>query len=108
MYVMVCTWLNIAFSVGLVFQYLSNPRLAHLSFVQRILRYLKNTSNLGIIYKGGFPYTSWSNKIQGYLDVDWVGDVDSRRSTFDYVFLLNAWTINWASKRQTIVVLFTT
>ncbi len=106
---MVCIWLNIAFFVGLVSQYLSNPSFkAHLSFVQRILRYLKGTSNLGIIYKGGFTSTSWSNKIQGYLDVDWVGDVDSRRSTFDYVFFLNAWAINWESKRQTIVVLFTT
>jgi hypothetical protein len=53
MYVMVCTWQDIAFYVGLVSQYLSSPRLAHLSRVQRILRYLKGTSKLGIIYEEG-------------------------------------------------------
>jgi hypothetical protein len=68
MYAMVCTWPNITSFLGLVFQYFSNPRLTHQSYVKRILRYLKSTSNLGIIYKRGS--TSLSNKIQGYLDVN--------------------------------------
>jgi hypothetical protein len=51
MYAMVCTRPNITSFVGCVFQYLSNPGLAHWSSVKRIFKYLKSTSNLGLFIK---------------------------------------------------------
>jgi hypothetical protein len=36
--------------------------------------------------------------IQGYVDSDWVGDVDRRRSTSGYVFQLFGGVVSWMRK----------
>ena len=43
--------------------------------------------------------------IHGFVDVDWAGDLDRRRSTSGYVFNLFGGAISWMSKRQAIVAL---
>ena len=47
-------------------------------------------------------------KLQGYVDVDFAGDIDSRKSTIGFVFTLGGTAILWASNLQKIVTLFTT
>jgi phosphoribosyl-AMP cyclohydrolase len=42
------------------------------------------------------------------FDVDWVGDMDHKRSTSGYVFNLFGGAISWMSKRQYVVALSTT
>jgi hypothetical protein len=46
--------------------------------------------------------------IYGFMDANWAGDVDSRRSTSGYVFNLFGGAISWMSKRQVVVALSTT
>ena len=46
--------------------------------------------------------------IRGFVDADWVGDLDQRRSTSGYVFSLFGGTVSWMSKRQSVVALSTT
>ena len=36
----------------------------------------------------------------GYSDVDWAGDINTRRSTSGYVFQVYGSTVSWCSKRQ--------
>ena len=47
-------------------------------------------------------------KLQGYVDADFAGDIDSRKSTTGFVFTLSGTTILWASNLQKIVTLFIT
>ena len=47
-------------------------------------------------------------KLQGYVDVDLVGGIDSRKSTIGFVFTLSGTFISWASNLQKIVTLSTT
>ena len=47
-------------------------------------------------------------KLQGYVDADFAGDTDSRKSTTRFVFTLGCTTISWASNLQKIVTLSTT
>ena len=47
-------------------------------------------------------------KLQGYVDADFVGDIDSRKSTIEFVFNLGGTAISWASNLQKIVTLSTT
>ena len=49
-----------------------------------------------------------SVNIQGYVEMDWVGDIDMRRSTSGYVFMGNGGAISWMSKRQSVIALSTT
>ena len=46
--------------------------------------------------------------IRGFVDVDWAGDLDQRRSTSGYVFNLFGGAVSWMSKKQSVVALSTT
>jgi hypothetical protein len=46
--------------------------------------------------------------IHGFVDTDWAGDIDRRRSTSGYIFNLFGGEISWMRKRQAIVALSTT
>ena len=55
-------------------------------------------------------HLSVSNKdmnLYGYIDNDWVGDVDTRKSTSGYTFHLGTSAISWSSKKQPVVALST-
>ena len=101
MYAMMCTRPDICFAVGLVSRYQSNPRREHWKAVKRILRYLKGTMDYCLCYQGS------DLRLIGYSDADWGGDLDQRKSTSGYVFLLNKGAISWSSKKQTCIALST-
>ena len=50
MYVVVCTRPDIAFVVGIVNRYMSNPRKEHWTAVKWMLKYLKGTSSVCLRY----------------------------------------------------------
>jgi hypothetical protein len=37
---------------------------------------------------------------EGYVDSDFAGDMDTRKSTTGFVFMLNGGVISWGSKKQ--------
>lgn len=47
-------------------------------------------------------------KIEGYLDLNWAGDKESRKFTSGFIFMFNEGPVSWCSKRQTTVALFST
>uniref|UniRef100_A0A2N9J5Y1 CCHC-type domain-containing protein n=1 Tax=Fagus sylvatica TaxID=28930 RepID=A0A2N9J5Y1_FAGSY len=49
-----------------------------------------------------------TNSVVGYVDVDYAGEVDDRRSTTGYVFTLSGGPICWKSTLQSIVAMSTT
>jgi len=80
---------------------MSCPEQDHMRAVKGVLRYLRGTSRLGVMYSG-------SEALQGYVDADWAGDTDCRRSTTGLIFTLNGRPNSWSSKRQTTVATSTT
>lgn len=44
----------------------------------------------------------------GYCESDYAGDLDDRKSTIGYVFMMNNGAASWSSKKQPIVTLSTT
>jgi len=67
-------------------------------FVKHILRYLKGTVGLGIIYSN-----SSDNHLTVFTDADYAGDLLTRRSTTGYVSTLGSGAITWSSQRQSCV-----
>ena len=101
MYAMVCTRPDIAHAVGVVSRFMSRPGKQHWKAVKWILRYLKGSSDTCLCFIGV------SLKLQGYVDADFVGDIDSRKSTTEFVFTLGGTAISSASNLQKIVTLST-
>ncbi|KAE8704478.1 hypothetical protein F3Y22_tig00110450pilonHSYRG00264 [Hibiscus syriacus] len=93
---------DISYAVGVMSRYMQNPKKPHLEAVRRILRYVKNTIDYGLLYKKGEDC-----KLVSYC-ADYAGDHDTRRSTTGYVFKLGSGTISWCSKRQPTISLSTT
>lgn len=40
-------------------------------------------------------------ELHGYLDADWACDLDNRKLTFGYVYILGGGAISWDSKKHT-------
>ena len=102
MYLSVCTRPDIAYAVGTLARYSSKPGRSHWTAVKRVLRYLKGTTNHGIVFRGGA-----SGNIVGYSDADWAGDREDRKSTSGYLFQIAGGPISWRSKKQDTVALST-
>uniref|UniRef100_A0A2N9F5U8 Reverse transcriptase Ty1/copia-type domain-containing protein n=1 Tax=Fagus sylvatica TaxID=28930 RepID=A0A2N9F5U8_FAGSY len=100
-YVMMCTRPDICYAVGLVCRFQSNPGLAHWKAVKRILRYLKGTMDYVLCYQGS------DLRLIGYSNANWGSDLDERKSTSGYTFLLNNGAITWSSKKQPCIALST-
>jgi hypothetical protein len=107
MYAMVCTRLDIAHAVGVLSRYMSKPGKEHWTVVKRVFRYLRGTASYGLCYEGRLGLDRVVD-IHGFVDADWAGDLDRRRSTSGYVFNLFGGAISWMSKRQVVVALSTT
>jgi hypothetical protein len=100
---------DIAFSVSDLSRFVSNPGKPHLEAAKRVFRYIKKTISFGLTYKTPVSHPSMpeipANTLWGYVDSDWAGCPDSRRSTSGFVFMLNGAAISWRSKRQATVAL---
>ena len=93
---------DIAYAVGLVSRFSSDPCKEHWMAVKRIFRYLKSTTNYGLLYKA-----EGSTDCVGFSDADWAGDLSDRKSTSGFVFLSAEGAILWGSKKQSCVALST-
>ncbi|XP_059638607.1 secreted RxLR effector protein 161-like [Cornus florida] len=97
MYAMYCTRLNIAFAMGTLSKYTSNPGKEHWNALLRILKYLKGTIDYGLHYSK-FPAV-----IEGYNDATWNSDREDSLSVTAWIFTLGGVAISWKSKRQTCI-----
>ena len=67
------------------------------------MRYLRGTTNLGIFYKKG-----GSDELIAFTDSDYDGDLENRKSTSGYIFMLSSGALSWSSKKQPVIILLTT
>ncbi|RDY02135.1 hypothetical protein CR513_14435, partial [Mucuna pruriens] len=94
---------DIAYGVGLISRFMDHPRLSHFFATKRILRYVKDTLDYGLLFSKHDK--SVSDEIYGYYDSNWCGDKSDRKSTTKYVFIMCGAPILWRSKKQPVVAL---
>ncbi|XP_057968175.1 secreted RxLR effector protein 161-like [Malania oleifera] len=99
MYAQTCTRPGISFAVGMLNRYKSNPEMIHWKATKKVPRYLQGMKDYKLMYR---KYDHL--EVVGYLDSDFVGCVDTRKSTFDYVYLLAGGAISRKSAKQSIIV----
>lgn len=99
MYAMVLTRPNIARAISVVSRYMAQPRREYWKAFKWISRNLNGSMSYGLVYKRS---KCDSDGLQGYIDSNYTGDLDKRRSLTGYVFN------NWRATLQYVMALSTT
>ena len=86
MYAIVCTRPDLSQAVSMVSRYMHDPRRGYWESVKWILRYIKGTIDADLVFKKDF---TGKQECINYVDSNYTGDLDKRRSTTGYVFTLS-------------------
>ena len=102
MYVIVGTLPELAFVVSSLGQHNAAPNPQNIVAAKRALRYLQYTRSYGL------RYTALTSTLIGYCDSDWASDINTRKSTSGYAFILANAAITWKSRKQSTITLSST
>ncbi|GKB98291.1 retrotransposon protein, putative, ty1-copia subclass [Tanacetum coccineum] len=105
MYLMVCTRPDITYTISVVSRYLAYPGKNHLEAIKWILKYLRDTANVGLAY--GTDHGNHVN-VTGFVDSNYFKDPDKDRSITGYTFLVHGCVVSWKATLQYVVALSTT
>ncbi|GKD80422.1 zinc finger, CCHC-type containing protein [Tanacetum coccineum] len=97
MYAMTSTRPDIAYVVGRLSRFTSNPSIQHWKAITRVFKYLRGTKDYGV------SYVRYPSVLEGYSDASWINHAEDSSSTGGWVFLLGRGAISWASKKQTCI-----
>lgn len=75
-----------------------SPYQCHLDAATRILRYLKGTPGRGLMFR-----KQEKRCIEVFVDADWAGCPNDRRSTSGYCSFVFGNLVTWRSKKQSVV-----
>ena len=70
-----------------------------------ILRYVKGTIKRGLVFDRNKAATY---DVLGFVDSNYAGDLDRRRSIYGYIFTMCTGAISWKASLQSITALSTT
>ena len=83
MYAMLCTRPDVAYALGIASRFQADPREDHWKAVKNILKYLRRTKDIFLIYEGS------DLKLEAYSDSSFQSDLEDSKSILGYVFTLN-------------------
>nr|GEW88465.1 retrovirus-related Pol polyprotein from transposon TNT 1-94 [Tanacetum cinerariifolium] len=76
-----------------------NPGDIHWTTVKNILKYLRNTKDMFLVYGGD---KKQELRVFCYTDAGYLTDADDLKSQTGYVFILNGGAVDWKSAKQSI------
>ena len=68
--------LDISYSVRMCARYQANPKESHMTTLKIIIKYVKTIAEFGVWYS-----KDTNDVLAGYLDANWAGNADNRKST---------------------------
>ncbi|GKB64156.1 retrovirus-related pol polyprotein from transposon TNT 1-94 [Tanacetum coccineum] len=86
---------NITFATFVCARYQARPTEKHLKEVKRIIRYLRQTINMGLWYSKDYGF-----ELIAYSDADHAGNNDDCKSTSGGIQFLGDKLVSWSSKKQ--------
>nr|GEU66928.1 retrotransposon protein, putative, Ty1-copia subclass [Tanacetum cinerariifolium] len=99
MYAVRCTRPDVAFTQNITSRFQQNPGDIHWTTVKNILKYLRNTKDMFLVYGGDLKREL---KVSCYTDAGYLTDADDLKSQTGYVFVLNGGAVDWKSAKQSI------
>ncbi|UYV83970.1 hypothetical protein LAZ67_X000731 [Cordylochernes scorpioides] len=92
---------DIAYAVSYLSKFNSSPLQQHWNAVKHLLRYLKKTKDLKLVF------SKTGKKLVAFADADWGSDKEDRKSYSGHIFVLGGAAISWCSRKQKCVALST-
>lgn len=102
MYAMVLTRPDISHALNVVNRYMVSLGQDHWRVVKWVLRYLKGTLEYDIVYGRS---DEKGKRMCGFVNIDFAGDLDRRRSLTGYMYMFNGCLIDWKASLQHVVAL---
>nr|GEV45618.1 retrotransposon protein, putative, Ty1-copia subclass [Tanacetum cinerariifolium] len=99
MYAVRCTRPDVAFTQNVKSQFQQNLGDLHWTTVKNILKYLRNTKDMFLVYRGDLKREL---RVFCYTDASYLTDADDLKSQTGYVFVLNGGAVDWKSAKQSI------
>ena len=93
---------DLSFSVSLLARFQADPGVEHWNALLHVVGYIKNTLDYGLTYSRDSDISPTA-----FVDADYGGCRDTRRSTSGFVFMMAGGPVAWSSKRQATVALST-
>ena len=88
-YVMICTRPDVSYAPSVMRRYQSDPGESHWTAVKNILKYLRRTKDVFLVYGGEEELG-----VKGYTDASFQTDQDDSRSQSGYMFLVNGGAVS--------------
>ena len=87
---MPCCVPDVNLAISLVGRYQSDPGMEHWTAVKNILKYLKWTKDMFLVYGGDEELV-----VKGYTNASFDIDLDDSKSQTVYVYILNGGVVSW-------------
>ena len=88
MYAMLCTRPDIAYAVRVTSRYQSNPGEEHWTSMKCILKYLRRTKDMFLVFENG------ELQVQRFTDSDFMSNIDDRKSISESLFIYNGGAVS--------------
>lgn len=85
MFLKIKTKLNIAFAISIASCFIKNPSYQYTRVLKTILKYIESSKHCKITYNGQEKLL-----VKKYSKLNQAKDVNSKKSTFGFVFILNS------------------
>jgi hypothetical protein len=92
MYAMLCTRLDVSYALSAMSRYQSNYGEAHCIIVKNILKYLRRTKEVFLVFGGEEELV-----VKGYSDASFQIDTDDSKLQSGFMFCLNGGAVSWKS-----------
>ena len=92
------TRLDIENVVRIIARFQVDPTEAYYVAIKKIFRYIKGTLEFRLWYDRSNDFTLYA-----YIDADWVGGMDEKKSTNGGAFFLGRRLVSWLSKKQDFI-----
>ena len=97
LYSAICTRPDIFYQTINLAKFNNNPGQEHVKASEDLFRYLKGTTQLGIKFTKPKIFDG-KIEIRAFVDSDWAGCVDTRRSTIGFIIQIAGGPVSWKSK----------
>jgi len=89
MYAMICTRPDVSYALSVASRYQANPGESHWTLAKNILKYLRRTKDVFLVYGGEEELV-----VNGYTDASFQTDMDDSQSQSGYVFTINGGAVS--------------